>query len=488
MAAILSFANKRLRVLACAVLAVFILFVGSRSRDWPSTFSGILRPKPPPEPPKPKFNLFGIEGFGAEVAVATLNIKAKEAPIAQKQRPLQQELPSALPEFSNHRLDDPDFNEALLDVAIPGTPPDTITVDYVPDGDPPDASCIIFGAATTLSRLPDALRGFKHWASQTKTKFVVIIEPYNVTAHPDEPSPEDAIEMYKQAGISLTLVESTMGYLDRYVSLIGTLYDHLEVGTQWVSIIDDDTFFFNLHSVLDMLAKYDTSYSWYVGATSENKWNLDDGGIFAIGGAGIFMSRPLIETLGSHSDDCVDLPNGFGDSRVADCVFEYTTTKLTHEHGLYQLDLHGDVTGFYEAVRPQPVSVHHWKTWHHHDMPTVAAVSSVCGKACVLQNFRFQDGYQMANGFSIVKYSYNETMLAQQIPEAMEHTWKLTIWDIPTSWKYSLAPLKPKDEGKIQYVIEKSVQDSFTGALTQYYVKRKDGYGDSVIRVVWHGA
>lgn len=492
----LSLASKRTKLVASLVFALFVVFFISRVGD-SKTSTSFFKPSPNPEsekpkPAAPKFHLFGIPGFGAEIEVATLNIKAREPADETKavahQQPLLTDIPIALPKFSTFHLDDPDFNSTAIDILPPGQPPATVTVDVAPSRNPPDASNIIFGAATTLQRLPDALLGFKHWAANTRTRFVFIVEPQNTTARPGEQTSDEMVTLYRQAGISLTLIESTEKYLDRYVALLGTLYDHLEPRTEWVSILDDDTFFFSMETLQNMLEKYDTSQEWYVGATSENKWNLNDGGIFAIGGAGIFFSRPLIKKIGPHSDDCVHLDNIFGDSRVADCVFKYTTTKLSMEHGLYQLDLHGDVTGFYEAVRPQPVAVHHWKTWHKHDMPTVASVSSVCGQECVLQSFRFKDGWQMTNGFSIVKYSYNETELASQITESMEHTWKKTIWDIPTSWKYSLEPLKPKDGGKVQYVIEKSEKDPSMGTVTLYYVRRKDGYGQGLIRVIWHEA
>ena len=134
----------------------------------------------------------------------------------------------------------------------------------------------------------------------------------------------------------LTLVESTDEYIDRYVDLIGVLYAYLEPKTEWVAFIDDDTFFFDMETVMSMLNKSDAVHeSVYVGATSENKWNLNDGGIFGIGGAGFFLSAPLIRQIGLHSAECVAIDNIFGDSCVADCIFKYTPTKLLIEHSLY---------------------------------------------------------------------------------------------------------------------------------------------------------
>ncbi|POS79015.1 hypothetical protein DHEL01_v202591 [Diaporthe helianthi] len=549
--ALISYANKRSKVVAAFAFAFFVLFFLFRIGGGSS--AGLYgEPKPAKEepPPKPVYSgprieLFGLKDFGAEVEIATLNIRVKEQqyqhtsdrPVAKNRpaannkpaaaadpvpvkpapptspevehsrpghprrqgygiftpSPLQQQLPIALPKFRTHRLDVPDFNETDLNTPVPGTPPATTTITIPPKKKAPDASRITFGVATLLSRMPDALQNFKHWAAHTNARFVVVHEPQDTEARPGEPSPDEVKTMFREAGIGhLFLVESAKGWGERYLSLLGLLSSTVERQTDWVALIDDDTFFFDMNTLMGMLNKYDPAEEWYLGRLSENKWNINNGGFFAIGGAGVFMSRPLIEKLGPHAQSCWDARGDAAtgaDWIVGDCVYRHTTTKLNIEHGLFQLDLHVDVTGFYEAVRKQPISAHHWKSWHHHDLPTVASVSEVCGKPCVLQNFRFQDGWQMANGFSIVRYSYSETELAAQHPEAMEHTWKKTIWDIEDSWTHSLAPLKPRDEGKVQFLVEKSVRDEAARTTTMYYVRRgEEGIGKGLIRVVWQEA
>lgn len=527
-APLMSLASKRSKLVIALVFTTFIFFFISRPRgpDAGGFFGGERRPaaqeQPPPGYNGPLVELFGIPDFGGDVEVATLNIKVKELPSSSlassytqggpgsknaklgqaaharqgygivMPSPLQQQLPIALPKFWTHHVDAPDFNISDVDAYVPGTPPATITLEIPRKPSPPDASKITFGVATLLERMPEALENFRYWAAHTDARFVVVHEPQNTTIRPGEPSPAEIQTMYREAGINhLFLIESEAGWGERYVSLLSWLSTTLEVQTQWVALIDDDTFFFDMGTLLDMLKKYDTQYPWYVGTLSENKWNINNGGIFAMGGAGVFMSKPLIQALGPHADSCWTnrkMEVMGGDAILGDCVYAHTITKLTMEHGLYQLDLHGDVTGFYEAVRPQPVSVHHWKSWHHHDLPTIASVAEACGKHCVLQNFRFQDGWQMANGFSVVKYGYNETELANQHPEAMEHTWKPTIWDIEDSWRYSLEPLKPKDEAKIQFLMERSIRDEQKETTTIYYVRRVDGVANGLIRIIWHKA
>lgn len=509
--------SKRSRIVAALVFATVVFFCLTRLGSGGSALlfrtPGRSHAGEQPQQPLgyngPRFDLFGIHDMAAEVQVATLNIKSKQPSpkskthspsLNAKSRPdhghhaprqesssLQRQLPIALPTFATHRLDSPTFNITDLDLPIPGVPPAIMTLEIPTKPKQPDASKIIFGVATLLDRLPDTLRNFAHWGAHTNARFVAVHEPRNTTLRPGEPTPDEIRRMYQNAGFNhFTLIERDAGWGERFVGLLDLLNQRLETQTEWAVLIDDDTFFFDMDAVLEMLSKYDTAKPWYVGTLSDNKWNVNNGGLFAMGGAGVFLSRPLIQTVGPLAASCFpkDGTTAGGDTLVGECIHRHTTTKLSLEHGLHQLDLHGDVTGFYEAVRQQPVSVHHWKSWHHHDLPTIASVGQACGRPCVLQNLRFQDGWQMANGFSIYKYGYNETELARQHPQAMEHTWKLTEWDIEDSWKYSLAPLKDRDENKVQFLMERSVVGD-DGTLTLYYVRRIMGIGAGIIRVVW---
>lgn len=557
--------SKRSRLLAALVCATLAVLCLSRLNEPAALLFGRPRLSSPAQASLayngPRFEIFGLGDFADEIEVATLNIKiappkhkpedtdadtdtdtenrpwnadphgdqrdqssyvataddltARTASIpvsssANSLAALQHALPIALPHFHAHRLDSPDFNITSLEHPPPGVPPATISLALPPPAPPPDASHLLFGIATTLDRLPDTLRSIRHWAAHTGARFVVVHEPRNTTQRPGEPTPTEVQAMYRAAGIArLMLVERDAGWGERFVGLLGALHAHMagaggddDHGTQWAVLMDDDTFFFDLDVVLARLAKYDYREDWYVGALSENKWNVNNGGLYAVGGAGVFVSRGLLETMAPHADSCYptmtttttttttttppetrpEIPGG--DVLVGECIHRHTTTKLTREHGLFQLDLHGDVTGFYEAVRAQPVSVHHWKSWHHHDLPTIAGVARKCGRRCVLQSFRFQDGWQMSNGFSLVRYGYAATARAAQHPLAMEQTWDETVWTVPDSWRYSLAPLKPRDADKVQFLNERTTVGE-DGSITLFYVRREAGVGKALVRVVW---
>lgn len=533
--------SKRSRLVAALIFGTFVLFCFSRLSTPSSLLLGSPRSTPPQKPIASEYNgqrfdIFGLPDFADSIDVATLNINIKQdkpKPKPADKTPfitppasggpgqshsyikepdktlnnratsehvftpslasLQHKLSIALPHFHPHRLDSPDFNISDLEHPPPGIPPATISLDLpTKPAPPPDASSLIFGVATTLDRMPDTLRNFRLWAAHTGARFVVVHEPHNNELRPGEPTPDEVVALYREAGIDhLTMVEQDSGWGERFVGLLGATHRAVEKEgaaskIKWAVLIDDDTFFFDLGVVIDRLNKYDHRREWYVGALSENKWNVNNGGLFAVGGAGVFVSMGLLDTMAPHAAGCFpeESTELGGDTLVGECIHRWTTTKLTVEHGLHQLDLHGDTSGFYEAVREQPVSVHHWKSWHHVDMPTVGAVAAKCGRACVLQNYQFQDGWQMSNGFSIVRYAYNETALAAQHSLAMERTWKNTGWDVDDSWQYSLAPLKERDEGKIQFLNEKTVVEA-DGTVTLLYVRREDGVGKALIRVVW---
>lgn len=532
----LTSASKRSRIVAGLTFATFFIFLISRLPEPGALLFG--RPRPlqplpnsqgPPAYDGPRFELFDIRDFADEVEITTLHIKVKEEPtplappskgspgLARPNQkpswasqspstpnghliardtdavdpnappPIQRKLPIALPKLVKHRLDAPEFNLSTFDEPIPGVPPAIINLEFPRKKFQPDASNIIFGVATMLERMPETLRNIQHWGAHTNARFVVVHEPQNVTLRPGEPSAEEMTRLYREAGIDhVTLIEKDAGWGERFVSLLGTLHAHMEEQIEWAVLMDDDTFFFDLDAVLKMLSKYDPSQPWYVGALSDNKWNINNGGLYAVGGAGVFLSRAMMATMAPYADSCFPKEGTEmgGDTLVGQCIHTHTLTKITLEHGLHQLDLHGDVTGFYEAPRPQPLSVHHWKSWHHHDIPAVATVAHACGRSCVLRNFVFADGWVMSNGFSIIKHGYNATELATQHPYAMERTWKETIWEVEDSWRYSLAPLKKRDEDKVQFLMERSVV-GMDGSVTVYYVRREEGVGRGLIRIIW---
>lgn len=141
-----------------------------------------------------------------------------------------------------------------------------------------------------------------------------------------------------------------------------------------------------------------------------------------------------------------------------------------------KVDLHGDVSGFYEAGRPLPLSIHHWKSWNHVDIVALAAVAKVCGDECLLSRYHFRDGWYLANGFSIFRYSdWDEPDGHSE--DAMEET-----WDLGGDLEDRLGPLRPKDPEKESYRLVRSITDM--GRVRQFYVNRTNS-SSGVVEVEW---
>lgn len=373
-----------------------------------------------------------------------------------------------------------------------------------PPHTPPDAQHIVFGVSTPLHRLEDSLQAFSHWAAHTGTTIYALVD----REHASDRNIARLTRKAANMGISLDIArqnvsseESSFG--DRYFAMVKHVYERVrqqEQGLQFVGFIDDDTFFPNMRALLERLGTYDAAQPHYIGGLSEDQVLLDLIGHMAYGGAGVFLTLPMLAQVYEHWDDCEEHHSpGGGDKRLKECILGHTTSELEVEEKLHQvcathsnarsasvrhkltrnqIDLHGDVSGFYEAGRPLPLSIHHWKSWNHVDIVAMAAVARVCGDECLLRRYRFRDGWYLANGFSVFRYSdWDAPDGEREREDAMEETWNLG-----GDYVDRLGPLRPKDEGKEDFRLVRSIVDG--GQVRQFYVQRDDA-GDGVVEVEW---
>ncbi|KAJ1323152.1 DUF604 domain-containing protein [Microdochium nivale] len=534
--------HRRRRILtsALALGTISTLSLGCYSLMPPWTLTSLSTLVPSlTTPPPPQHELFGIPNLAGSVDVAFLDIYFNETkdehsiPVAQD---LGVDLGSA---FTTFQLDSPDMANSTL------TPEEYIrrqrggsaTITRTATAQiarrphrPADASHMMFGLATSLDRIPGTVRNVARWAAGTGARFVVVLIPRKGGNDNIDDTPSSIAEaeaLFAAAGVpDVTFVAQEQeswqdAWENAYMSLIthfhAALSEQHHSGSgggssskaRWVSWVDDDTFFPRLSALTAALdTRFDAREPQYVGQTSERYEYVRDGGLVAFGGAGIFLSVPLLDQLLPHAAACRahrrrDKFAG-GDFRLADCIHRWTAAKLSPLEGLHQLDFGGDASGFYEAERPQPLSVHHWKSWHAADMPGIARVGEVCGEACVLQHFRLggRGGaggggggkqWAMTNGFSIVRYSDGYRRVdsaaaardhedAEEIDGAMEKTWDTTRGDAADMWKYSLEPLMDRDAGKRQYMMERMDRDA-DGNMVVDYVHRENGVGRGLVRV-----
>lgn len=364
-----------------------------------------------------------------------------------------------------------------------------------------DASKLIFGLQTTIGRLDDTVKHLARWLPHTgAVLYAIVIE--------DEETPADDVEMeklqkkFREAGMNIHLmhpVHEDDTFAQRYFSLVGVMYTMRNAKTEWVITIDDDTFFPSMHELLALLSRYDASKQHYVGSLSEDWWAVNNYGMMGFGGAGVMISLPLAKIVANYTDDCAEhLRTTAGDISIMDCIYAHSPTKLTHIPTLHQIDMHGDLSGFYESGR-EIHSLHHWKesVGYKLEMDKMHLVSDVCD-SCFLQRWQFPNDLVLTNGFSIVNYPQGHLTgkkpgviggAVERIDlNEMERTWGDEI-----NVEHSLAPTRAKmePEAKVRYqLLDSMVVDPGDGnkdTVRQIYFRKaeKESDLDEVMVLDW---
>lgn len=191
-------------------------------------------------------------------------------------------------------------------------------------------------------------------------------------------------------------------------------------------MIDDDTFFPDLGNLLAHFEeRYNPKLPQLISGVSDDIVQIRKHGLMPFGGGGIFASVPFAASIvdnnypgtagaikGGHfptppwsgyspfgpSDEatatgasnyimdpnspyrqsnaiksCLGTNKFEGDQILNDCVNKQTKVRPQYDIGLHQMDLKGDLSGFFESGR-RSLTLHHWKTWFNVDIPEVAAV------------------------------------------------------------------------------------------------------------------
>ena len=368
-----------------------------------------------------------------------------------------------------------------------------------------DASHLIFGISTTLKRLDASIPSLLRWLPNTNARlFVIVIESEQIVesegvervdAIAADPLQKAELQARMRAlGMNVTLVEPLElqdSFSMKYFSLIEIMYINRNDQTKWISLLDDDTFFPSIPALVTMLAKYDTTREYYVGALSEIWWAVAHYGMMGFGGAGIFLSITLAEIMNTNYRKCIQASHTTaGDIRIMECIYLLTETKLTYERDLHQIDVHTDLSGVFESGH-MPLSLHHWKAGaasvNGYNLPIMHLVSDVCGD-CFLQRWQFGPEMVLTNGYSLALYR-NGRLKGIDL-ERIEETWA-EVPPVENSFNrgtdHSLGPTRRKmtlNEEKIQYVLIDSAVTE--GVVRQSYLHRgMDGDIDSLLELFW---
>ncbi|KAK2069889.1 hypothetical protein P8C59_004433 [Phyllachora maydis] len=374
-----------------------------------------------------------------------------------------------------------------------------------------NASDFIFGVSTTYKRfsspVTSPINEWTYWLTDGKGrpnggKLVLML------LDASETELEDAYDRLVAVGIDVDVYQSdaSMEMAVRYLTLVPTLYTHAERrDRKWIVICDDDTFFPAFNALADRLADFDHTLPMYVGTLSEDVNSVDRHGSQAFGGAGVFLSAPLAKIVTERYGSCKtqqkiqESNSGWGpqgDILLRKCIYENTDTRLTSVNDLWQLDLLGDPSGFYEAGL-RPLSLHHYRGggWHLAHPWHYTKVAHLCGEDCHLQRFRFADGFVLANGYSLAHYPRGIDFDLGQV----ERTFRPATDDKGWNLDYALGPQRKTLAGtgrKMAWDLKEAVHNA-DGSVAQVYVRRADDARwttpdgspmstlDGVVEVVW---
>ncbi|TVY29328.1 hypothetical protein LHYA1_G001365 [Lachnellula hyalina] len=364
--------------------------------------------------------------------------------------------------------------------SIDSFPPLTL---HVPSSPEVDTSIISFGIATSASRVPEAFPNLEHWLSNTSSSIYVAV------SDPQENELTELQSQLEHLNIKATLANSSLFFSNAYFSLIKELYDARTEKTEWLVLIDDDTFIPSLPTLLTHLNNaYDSSQELIISAASDNMDQIRIFGIQPYGGGGIFISVPLARILTQPEvwDSCMSSESEQGDQIVNECLDAHSPVRPTFDLGLNQMDIHGDFAepaGYFENGR-QMLTIHHWRSWFHIDMPAVATVSKACGDEGILMRWLFEGDVVLSNGYSIAEYprGISETDL-----QSVELTWSDDVW----KFMHHIGPLREKmgrDQKRSFGMVETVVLEE---GVRQTYLEKAEEIGmkkvgmDRVVELLW---
>ncbi|KAF3491390.1 uncharacterized protein GIQ15_00907 [Arthroderma uncinatum] len=368
------------------------------------------------------------------------------------------------------------------------TCPPVVDVDMAADSGVDDTGYMLFGLATDVDRLRRFLPSLLFSYGSSNANLLVLV--------PEGTTNIDVHETYfRNRGLNLTLKTSPLDFTARYFSLVEAFTEHIEKNlpdTKWVSFVDDDTFFPSLATIGKRLATIDATKRHYIGSLSEANIQVKEFGPIAFGGAGVFVSKPLLETMHTVYQKCQDFGNQPGDQKVAHCIKKFGNTDLTLWDSLYQMDIRGEPDGMFESGR-QFDSLHHWQSWYKKDVVKMSTVAAAAGRHSVLRRWRFDERitgkgqrtfWVLTNGYSMIKYTIDATANAESVGfDMVEKTWE----GEDKVFEKRLGTLRAKDQPGVKKERWMLADSTIIGNNVHQLYSRELDETHSVIELIWLG-
>ena len=264
-------------------------------------------------------------------------------------------------------------------------------------------------------------------------------------------------------------------------------------GIQWLCIGDDDTFFTDIRLVQRMLQKYNVDEDYFIGAISEGADQRQIFGRQAFGGAGLFMSAPVMKKMSRQYEDCVREANIYwgGDGKLTKCAayvlgvpFEEV---LTIEPGMHQFDVPGSGAGYLQSGLPF-ISMHHFiNGWTHlipHHLPNrisddwyatglLMKAAKFLGGDNLFRRIMFDGGKTLlCLGHSVILYEH-----AQSPSDLAQIEYTLG----PSGFRFiEQLPVRPEPQKRAEFFISDIRIETDERAI--FWFEDKDGQR---LRIVW---
>ncbi|PGH26393.1 hypothetical protein AJ80_01891 [Polytolypa hystricis UAMH7299] len=371
--------------------------------------------------------------------------------------------------------------------------PSVVDVNVGTDVDVKDTEMMLFGLATTIERLNRMLPSLMYSYGHTKASLLVLVpkDTKDIASHET---------YFRSRGLDVTLKASPLKFTARYFGLVEAFTEHIKKNrpnTTWVGWVDDDTFFPSLGRIAKRLADLDSGKKHYIGALSEASGQVDIFGHIAFGGAGVFVSKTLLEKLVEVYDKCQDFSEQPGDQKLAQCIDKQCGTRLTIWDSLYQMDMRGEPDGVFESGRIID-SLHHWNSWYNKDVVKMSSVAAAAGRDSVLRRWRFDEKeiidpetgtkkhsfWVLTNGYSIIRYMAGGKLGASTVNfDKVEKTWA----DNQDPYEKRLGPMRPKNQDGVEkqrWMLRESI---VIGENVHQLYMREEVETHSIIEVVWLG-
>ncbi|UZJ56320.1 hypothetical protein CBS101457_005640 [Exobasidium rhododendri] len=335
--------------------------------------------------------------------------------------------------------------------------------------EPLDARGLVFGLSSTSERLLEFAPIMSHWLANTSAQLIAIV--------PAGPRVIELRSKFESLNIDATVLTSNDEFLANYFKLVEAFSAHRDEGSKWFTFIDDDTHYFSIDRFIKQLKIYDHNQEVYLGSVSEDLRQIRLDGLFAFGGAGVTVSRALLNRLHQEYYGCLSEQAGWepGDVRLKRCIYQHTETKLTMIEGLHQVDLEGESSGIMEGPRP-PINWHHYRSWSFQNVNLISLAGKICGSACLFQRWKFPVPTDF--GYVYMTFHFGVSIIGYPVgirPDLSrtEITWK----ELPGSnFDHSLAPLRMKlQEGRDRFTYRLlGVGQDVDGHVKHTYIKYAD--------------